>query len=33
VNGPITIYVVKSGKWDPLETVTPGGAPSAEAKK
>ncbi len=22
-NGPITIYVVKSGKWEPLETVTP----------
>ena len=33
VNGPITIYVVKGGKWDALETVTPGGAPSAEAKK
>lgn len=25
-NGPITIYVVKSGKWEPLETVTPGAA-------
>jgi branched-chain amino acid transport system substrate-binding protein len=24
VNGPITIYVVKGGKWEPLETVTPG---------
>jgi branched-chain amino acid transport system substrate-binding protein len=24
VNGPITIYVVKRGKWDALETVTPG---------
>jgi branched-chain amino acid transport system substrate-binding protein len=24
VNGPITIYVVKGGKWDALETVTPG---------
>ncbi|HSE00046.1 MAG TPA: branched-chain amino acid ABC transporter substrate-binding protein [Burkholderiales bacterium] len=24
VNGPITVYVVKGGKWDPLETVTPG---------
>jgi branched-chain amino acid transport system substrate-binding protein len=23
-NGPITIYVVKGGKWEPLETVTPG---------
>ncbi len=22
-NGPITIYVVKSGKWEPLETITP----------
>ncbi len=22
-NGPITIYVVKGGKWEPLETVTP----------
>lgn len=31
VNGPITIYVVKGGKWDPLETVTPGSAP-AETK-
>ena len=25
-NGPITIYVVKGGKWEPLETVTPGEA-------
>jgi branched-chain amino acid transport system substrate-binding protein len=42
VNGPITIYVVKGGKWDPLETVTPGAAPvetkpaaapAADAKK
>jgi len=32
VNGPITIYVVKGGKWEPLETVTPGGM-AAEAKK
>ena len=24
VNGPITIYVVKRGKWEALETVTPG---------
>lgn len=31
-NGPITIYVVKGGKWEPLETVTPGAAPAAEAK-
>ena len=27
-NGPITIYVVKDGKWDTLEVVTPGGAPA-----
>ena len=42
VNGPITIYVVKGGKWDALETVTPGStpagatqaaAPPADAKK
>jgi branched-chain amino acid transport system substrate-binding protein len=32
VNGPITIYVVKAGKWEPLETVTPGGAPAPDAK-
>ena len=32
VNGPITIYVVKSGKWEALETVTPGSAPAAEPK-
>jgi branched-chain amino acid transport system substrate-binding protein len=31
VNGPITIYVVKGGKWEALETVTPGPA-AAEAK-
>ena len=31
VNGPITIYVVKGGKWDPLETVTPSSGP-AETK-
>jgi branched-chain amino acid transport system substrate-binding protein len=30
-NGPITIYIVKSGKWEPLETVTPGASPSAAA--
>ena len=29
VNGPITIYVVKGGKWEPLETVTPGAAAKA----
>ena len=40
VNGPITIYVVKDGKWDPLETVAPGAAeakpnaaPATDAKK
>jgi branched-chain amino acid transport system substrate-binding protein len=32
-NGPITIYVVKGGKWDALETVTPGAAPAADAAK
>ena len=32
-NGPITIYVVKGGKWDALETVTPGATPAAEAAK
>ncbi len=38
-NGPITIYVVKGGKWEALETVAPGAAtaapaaaPAAEAK-
>jgi branched-chain amino acid transport system substrate-binding protein len=31
-NGPITIYVVKGGKWDALETVSPGAAPASEAK-
>lgn len=30
-NGPITIYVVKDGKWEALETVAPGAA-AAEAK-
>ncbi len=29
-NGPITVYVVKDGKWMPLETMTPG-APAAGA--
>ncbi len=35
VNGPITIYVVKGGKWEPLETVTPAAktARSGGAKK
>ena len=33
VNGPITIYVVKGGKWEPLETVTPGAAPAAGTAK
>jgi branched-chain amino acid transport system substrate-binding protein len=32
-NGPITIYVVKGGKWEALETVTPGAAPAAEVAK
>lgn len=35
-NGPITIYVVKGGKWEPLETATPGtpaGAAPADAAK
>ena len=31
VNGPITLYVVKGGRWEALETVTPGAAP-ADAK-
>ena len=31
-NGPITIYVVKGGKWEALETVTPGTAAAAETK-
>ena len=30
-NGPITIYIVKGGKWEPLETVTPGAAATATA--
>jgi branched-chain amino acid transport system substrate-binding protein len=30
-NGPITIYVVKGGKWEPLETVTPGTTEAAGA--
>ena len=30
-NGPITIYVVKDGKWQPLETVSPGASASAPA--
>jgi branched-chain amino acid transport system substrate-binding protein len=29
-NGPLTIYTVKGGKWEPLETITPG-APAAPA--
>ncbi len=29
-NGPITVYVVKAGKWDTMEVVTPGGAPEAK---
>ena len=30
-NGPITIYVVKGGKWEPLETITPSGDATATA--
>jgi len=30
-NGPITVYVVKGGKWEPLETVTPATTTSAAA--
>jgi len=30
-NGPITVYVVKDGKWEALETVVPGGAPAPQA--
>ncbi len=30
-NGPITIYVVKGGKWEPLEIVKPDAAPAAPA--
>jgi branched-chain amino acid transport system substrate-binding protein len=30
-NGPITIYVVKGGKWEPLEVVKPGAAAAAPA--
>jgi branched-chain amino acid transport system substrate-binding protein len=30
-NGPITIYVVKGGKWEALETVVPGGDAQATA--
>jgi branched-chain amino acid transport system substrate-binding protein len=32
VNGPITIYVVKGGKWEALETVLPSGTPATDAK-
>jgi branched-chain amino acid transport system substrate-binding protein len=32
-NGPITIYVVKGGKWEALETVSPGAAPAAADAK
>ena len=31
-NGPITIYAVKGGKWEALETVLPGAAPAVDAK-
>jgi branched-chain amino acid transport system substrate-binding protein len=33
VNGPITIYVVKGGKWEALETVTPGAAAASGGVK
>ncbi|MCC7485156.1 MAG: branched-chain amino acid ABC transporter substrate-binding protein [Burkholderiales bacterium] len=32
VNGPITIYMVKGGKWEPLETVVPGALQAAAEK-
>ena len=32
-NGPITIYVVKGGKWEPLEVVKPDAAAGAPAKE
>jgi branched-chain amino acid transport system substrate-binding protein len=32
-NGPITIYVVKDGKWEPLETVTPSTTAAAAPEK
>jgi len=28
-NGPLTIYAVKGGKWEPLETITPGAPATA----
>ena len=31
-NAPITIYVVKGGKWEPLETVSPQPASVASAE-
>ncbi len=31
-NGPLTVYAVKSGTWNPLETVIPGGSADAGAK-
>ena len=31
-NGPITIYVVKGDKWEPLETVTPGASPAGATR-
>src|SRR5688572_8139963 len=30
-NGPITVYIVKGDKWEPLETVTPGATATAAA--
>jgi branched-chain amino acid transport system substrate-binding protein len=31
-NGPITVYVVKGGKWEPLETVIPDAAAAGKSK-
>ena len=31
-NGPITIYVVKAGKWETMEVVTPGGGDAKPAE-
>jgi len=32
-NGPLTIYAVKGGKWEPVETIVPGAAAPAAATK
>ncbi len=31
-NGPITVYVVKDGRWEPLETVVPAAAAAGQTK-